>query len=107
LTKAKNTKCRNYNCFFLLGFSGNHVFTPSTFDICDFTLLCDMRQYHGNQNCFEPLVQSRGHGGGGVLTFTFIGNQLFLAIKNIFKKFVLSFLGAFCHRGMLEFFKSA
>ncbi len=28
LTKAKNTKCRNYNCFFVLWFSVNHVFTP-------------------------------------------------------------------------------
>jgi hypothetical protein len=54
----------------------------------------------------NPLSKA-GDMGGGVLTFTFIGNQLFLAIKNIFKKFVLSFLGAFCHRGMLEFFKSA
>ncbi len=30
LTKAKNTKCRNYKCFFLLRFSRNHVFTPRT-----------------------------------------------------------------------------
>ncbi len=28
LTKAKNRKCRNFNCFFILRFSGNHVFTP-------------------------------------------------------------------------------
>ncbi len=27
-TKAKNTKCLNYNCFFLLRFSGNHRDTP-------------------------------------------------------------------------------
>ncbi len=28
LTKVKNTKCRNYNCFFILQFSGNHRDTP-------------------------------------------------------------------------------
>ncbi len=31
LTKAKNTKCRNYNSFFKLRFSRNHVFTPRIF----------------------------------------------------------------------------
>ncbi len=31
LTKAKNTKCRNYNWFFLLRFSRNHRDTPRTY----------------------------------------------------------------------------
>jgi hypothetical protein len=31
LTKAKNRKCHNYNCFFIFKFSGNHVFTPRTY----------------------------------------------------------------------------
>jgi hypothetical protein len=30
LTKAKKTKCRNYNCFFFFQFSGNQVFTLHT-----------------------------------------------------------------------------
>ncbi len=34
LTKAKNTKCRNYNWFFLLRFSGNYRDTPRTYVHC-------------------------------------------------------------------------
>jgi hypothetical protein len=33
LTKAKNTKCRSYNCFFLLRFFGNHRDTSRIYQI--------------------------------------------------------------------------
>jgi hypothetical protein len=34
LTKAKNTKCRNYNCFFIFQFSGNYQDTPRIYLVC-------------------------------------------------------------------------
>jgi hypothetical protein len=51
--------------------------------ICNVEAVLCNYMYYSNEHCFEPLSQAGDGGGVGVLVDRFMGNKLFLRLKNL------------------------